>query len=461
MSAATPVDADAMRASTASAPSPQAGSAFVVEAAIKPNLTYKPTRQYRDPTPSPTLEGAWRSMLPTAHGCIEAMSPAPENTVEVFTRQNLFAKAVHAAFYGHYGLVLSPDVIWLTIMQGLANHVDQNAETLRDRVVAHEGKEDLLIERPEFVKGSPTNDWPGVFPEFEAKIAARTVGAVAQLAATTFSTTGPIERIASQITLMDTVQHYFSYTMACGCGFPSIRLTGTPADWESVRAKAEALREYDLDWWLAALLPALDEFVAASRGTPNLDFWRSLCNINVGTSFPRYEPLTGWVQVFFPYLLAPGFDDGFGSGGGFDEANGGRAKKKLRRNDNLANYTQSVAARVNVTNFAKSVKSEGRWPRPEGTAPGVKLELFPPGLSSAPFKYKDAATGTCHKMAFYGRAACLVQHADGAIEPKMGWAVLDSGVAEGGPQPKQPLAESSVPSVPPEQLSKMPKVSTE
>merc|ERR1711988_432404 len=79
---------------------------------------------------------------------------------------------------------------------------------------------------------------------------------------------------------------------------------GTTADWESVRAKAEELRRYDLDWWLEALLPALDQFVLAAHGTPNLDFWRSLCNINTGLSFPCYEPLTGWIQAFFPYLNA-------------------------------------------------------------------------------------------------------------------------------------------------------------
>merc|ERR1719378_289711 len=104
---------------------------------------------------------------------IEASSPAPEGTVEVFTRQNMFAKAVHAAFFGHHGLRLSPDVIWLTIMQGLANHVDQNAEALRHKFVTHAGKEDIVIERPGFVKGSPSNDWPGVFPEFAAEIGKR------------------------------------------------------------------------------------------------------------------------------------------------------------------------------------------------------------------------------------------------------------------------------------------------
>eukprot|EP00463_Aulacantha_scolymantha_P001046 TRINITY_DN1729_c0_g1_i1.p2 TRINITY_DN1729_c0_g1~~TRINITY_DN1729_c0_g1_i1.p2 ORF type:complete len:83 (-),score=13.11 TRINITY_DN1729_c0_g1_i1:525-773(-) len=73
-------------------------------------------------------------------GSIDAMSPAPSGTVEVFTKQNLFVKSVHMAFFGHHPLILSPDIIWQTIAQGLANHVDQNAEELRSKFVSHEGK---------------------------------------------------------------------------------------------------------------------------------------------------------------------------------------------------------------------------------------------------------------------------------------------------------------------------------
>jgi len=420
------------------------GTSFVVEASIEPNLKYRSMRnRHEEPTPSPTLENAWRSMLPTKDGMIEAMSPALSNTVEVFTRQNLFAKAVHAAFYGHHPLVLSPDIIWLTIMQGLANHVDQRAEELRDKFVAHKGKKEIVIERPEFVKGSRGNDWPAVFPEFASKISELTVGGIAELAAADFSTSGPVESIVAQITLMDTVQHYFSYTMCCGCGFPSIRLSGTPNDWERVRTKAEELRPYHLDWWLDALLPALDEFVCAAHGAPNLAFWRSLCNINTGTSFPEYEPLTGWVQVFFPYLNASGFDDDecIGRGGGFDEAKNGVGKKKLRRNKCLDHYTAGAASGTNVTNFTATLSDDDFGPPPQGTKAGVELQLFPPGLASAPFKYKDMATDKTHAMAFYGGATCLVQHADGAIEPKVGWAVLDSGVLEGGPRRSSRLAQ--------------------
>merc|ERR1711939_864483 len=97
-----------------------------------------------------------------------------------------------------------------------------------------------------------------------------------------------------------------------------------------IRLKAERLRKYNLDWWLKALLPALDQFVAASKGHPDLDFWMSLCHINTGSSFPRYEPLSGWVQVFFPYLIEPGH--GMDR---FRETSNGEPKMQLRKNENL------------------------------------------------------------------------------------------------------------------------------
>ena len=67
---------------------------------------------------------------------------------------------------------------------------------------------------------------------------------------------------------------------------------------------------------------------------------------------------------------------------------------------------------------------------PSGTKRGIELELFPPALSSAPFVYKDMMTNKKHSMAFMGGITTLVQHPDVAIEPKIGWAVIDSGTWE-------------------------------
>merc|ERR1719321_2559782 len=329
-------------------------------------------KRLREPENGDSLVNAWRKM----GGSIEAMSPSPPGTVAVFTKQNLFAKAVHAAFFDHHPLVLSPDIVWLTIAQGLANHVDQNAERLRHEFVSHEGKKELVVERPDFVKGSPENDWENVFPEFSALIAANCVPGTTEIIENDFSTTGPVEKIVSHITLMDAVQHYFTYTMACGCGFPSITLTGTPNDWEKIREKAGCLSKYDLDWWLEALLPALDQFVAAAHGEPDLDFWRSLCMINTGTSFPVYEPLTGWVQVFFPYLIDPRPSRSSFADGDYDVAEEGNAKKALRRNEGLANYAESFQNKVNVSNFDKAKpKAKGPFdPPPAGIGQGIELE---------------------------------------------------------------------------------------
>ena len=96
----------------------------------------------------------------------------------------------------------------------------------------------------------------------------------------------------------------------------------------------------------------------------------------------------------------------------------------------ILRYNKSDLLRCAKVNLANADFGRGMDARsPEGTEPGVKIENFPPAMSSAPFTYKDAMTGKSHKMAFFGGVNALVQHADGAIEPTIGWAVLDQGPA--------------------------------
>ena len=117
-------------------------------------------------------------------------------------------------------------------------------------------------------------------------------------------------------------------------------------------------------------------------------------------------------------------------------------KMQLRKNTHLESYLKSfrskmVSAKLNGRNFPpvepkpasdRDVSWFGRR-APTSTDWGVELKNFPPGMSSAPFLYKDVSTGKKHKMAFMGGVATLVQRNDkhGALEPRMGWAVLDSG----------------------------------
>ena len=86
-----------------------------------------------------------------------------------FNQKNLFVESALTAFKDHYPLKIKPDIIWITILQGFARHIDKNAEKFRGKFVAHEGKKEITIVRNGFVKGGQ-NDWPNCFPEFSDKI---------------------------------------------------------------------------------------------------------------------------------------------------------------------------------------------------------------------------------------------------------------------------------------------------
>jgi hypothetical protein len=70
---------------------------------------------------------------------VEACDSYSANVVRQPGFHSLIA-AAHLAYQHHYPLVLTPDAVWLTLAQGLANHVNLHAERLRPLFVRHQGK---------------------------------------------------------------------------------------------------------------------------------------------------------------------------------------------------------------------------------------------------------------------------------------------------------------------------------
>ncbi len=70
--------------------------------------------------------------------------------------------AAHLAFSEHRPLTLSPDVIWVTIVQGLAQHIQLSPETYRNILVRHQGKREISVIRTDLHRGSPENPWAEV-----------------------------------------------------------------------------------------------------------------------------------------------------------------------------------------------------------------------------------------------------------------------------------------------------------
>ena len=155
-----------------------------------------------------------------------------------------------AAYKGHKSITLSPDIIWLLIVQGFSYHVTANKEQLRSMFVSFEDKKKLEVVRENMTPQSATpKDWIGITDEFVQKMSENTKGNITTTLEPRFSTTNQISHTAGMISIMSALKHYFEYHVDMEiCGFPSITIEGTVEDWESIQQRVMDLSKYSLEW---------------------------------------------------------------------------------------------------------------------------------------------------------------------------------------------------------------------
>jgi hypothetical protein len=318
-------------------------------------------------------------------------------------------QAIHLAFSQHRPLVLSPDGIWLTIVQGFGHHVHENAEALRDRIVRHEGKKELHVE----TESLNEDQWPLLTAQFSSLIRDNSDAVLHETLMCEFSTTTPTIRTAMEVALMDVYQRYFDYMVICVCGIPEITLEGTPADWQRMRERIDVLATYDLAWWTDRLAPILDEFVKTANGLPDRKFWQAIYKPR---SAYATQLATGWITDLFPYLGDP---------------------PKRRRNEMLGKPRQDWI-----------------FPNPEDgpsafqSVQGVGLDSFPSGLSRAPVKLSMRGLQTEVDL-IGGFSGVGQQTRNNALFPIISWAVTekaqpqaDGPASRGSRMPERPAAPS-------------------
>lgn len=245
------------------------------------------------------LPGDTRAMI--------AKSFADDEEFLAITGRDVFFKIVVRAYAEHRPLVLSPDMMWVLVSQGFARYVNAHPDQMRNQLVAHDGKMDLVVQSNKDLLSSDA-EWEKLISDFTAQINDNTKGDIAQTITADFSTTGTTERIASQITLMETMKSYFDYVVhTLSCGIPTITLTGTPQDWQKVVEKTQQLEKYGVGDWTKNLIPILTEFVKASEGKANQVFWQGMVKkqrvdkLDGGGCIPRHPTeLDGWILKFFP-----------------------------------------------------------------------------------------------------------------------------------------------------------------
>ncbi len=324
------------------------------------------------PLPECRMHDAVKQML---GGEIESCCDYHSTVVKDVRYQPLLA-AVEIAFSQHRPLVLTPDAVWITIAQGVAQHMTIHGERLRSRFVAHQGQLELLFRCDDWVPGSPENPWPEAFDSWAGQIREHVGTTVHDALICDFSTTGLLERSVSQIVMMDVFERYFHYVAYGICGIPTVTLEGTPEDWQHLADKAAGLAVFDLDWWLAHLLPICQQFVRASHGDVDLAHWQNTCKLQKAYGG---DIINGWVAKLFPYLRA--FIDG----------------PCNRRNPIFE------------------------------TGEGFQSWDAPLGLSRVPFTWRNLAIRGERRMEAIGGLVGIGQASQTlALRPKVGWAVREA-----------------------------------
>lgn len=313
--------------------------------------------------------------------CIEACS---SNRDIFVSRRSGFVTAVYHAFNRHIPLCFGPDDLWTLIIQGVSNHIELNAEELRDKFVDFEGKKVLRIHRDHFVLGSPNNDWAGCFEEWSTMVSDNIGKANTDKLVPKFSTTGALEKALHELALMDCMKSYFDFRCMTLCGISKVKLLGTLEDWQLLCQKVESLRDYDLGWWVDELLPILHKILKTYTGeeVDNI-FWYTIYKqwSTGGSGASTY--VNGWITSFFPYI------------------------NERRRNS----FSSLEMLREDAS------KHGGRGPGLTGTLDHMDV---PNGVSTTPFIWEYH--GQEIPMTIYGGfAGCEMQGE--YIRPVLGWAV--------------------------------------
>lgn len=367
----------------------------------------------------PAVEPAPAAPLPEVFGRVarRTLLTCTDVDVSLLTQTSVhpLAAAVHFAFTQHRPLILSPDVIWLTIAQGFAQHVNANAETLRKRFVRHQGVQTLTCP----VLGLETHeDWAAAIDGLCELVASEVEPGVADLVRCDFSTTTPVARVAGDVVLLDAFQRYFDYVLMCICGIPLVTLLGTLEDWRKIETRVEALAEFDLKWWTRWLAPVCRELRRTVEGKPDLDFWQS---IYMPEEVYGGENVTGWIVRFFPYLETRR------EGWVEDPLKGPKTPERSVFVRNLALAEWEPASANNPWRRGRTqmpAKSRRRW-----LCRGLGLRSLPLGLSQVPVRITNPAGERMCDVQLLAGFVGVTQTESLAVQPHIGWGVVE-GVDE-------------------------------
>ena len=221
----------------------------------------------------------------------------------------------YSAYENHLPIRLTPDIIWLLIVQGFAQHVNYNAEELRQKFVNFEGKKklEIIINKYHSYKQMKSEDYEYLFENLTEKIKENVGEELINTIDFNFSTSNRITKVVGYASIMSALKKYFEFRGVCHvCNYPYIILDGKLEDWENILKKTKELAKYDLEKWVKRLEIPLNEIIETKKGKINKEFWKKILypdkideKIEIATykyKTIQVDGINGWLLTFFPYF---------------------------------------------------------------------------------------------------------------------------------------------------------------
>lgn len=317
--------------------------------------------------------------------------PEEQSNIQVVScANNGLIQTIQECYDNHRPLVLTPDVIWLTICQGVSIHINQHYDSLKD-IIFIKDKQDKIEVRNDSLEYS-AKQWKSLIASFANETKKYTKGDLYSFFVPEFTTTTAINKTAYQITLLESYKKAFEYVGASGCGIPSIRITGTKNDWQSILSRLELLGKLGLSEWAKNLKPIILEFISASEGKQNTEFWKSIYK-----SASEYNGfyISGWIIKFFPYIKELEYRSGV-----YDEKTGEMRVGEVFLPNEFIDGDQYLLSTLSTDNF-------------------------PSGIAKVPVTWKNYFKNITKQIEVYAGFFAIKQYADKSLEPLISWAICE------------------------------------
>jgi hypothetical protein len=303
---------------------------------------------------------------------------------------NGLIETIQECYDNHRPLVLTPDVIWLTICQGVSIQINEKYDSLKNIIFIKNKPNEIEI-RNDSLEYSAKH-WKKLIESFSTETKKYTKDDYYSFFVSNFSTTSVIDKTAYQITLLESYKKAFEYIGDSGCGIPSIRIAGEKEDWQAILEKLDMLDKIGLANWAKNLKPIIIEFINVFDGKINTEFWQGI--YKSASEYAAFY-ISGWIIKFFPYIKE------LEQKGVFDE-NSGQEKvgeiflpNKFLEGDNYLLSTLST-------------------------------DNFPSGLAKIPVIWNNQNKGITKKIEVYAGFFAIKQYPDKSLEPLISWAICEA-----------------------------------